>query len=291
MNGNSRRSRNWVFTLNNPTPEAEDVLMSMSCRYMCFGREVAPTTGTPHLQGMVCFSNAKTMSAVCKLTGKCHLEIMRGTPTESRIYCIKDGDYFERGYNTFIYNHLRDLPADSAKQSSDQSERYTTAVELARGGELENIEPELYLKYYGTLSRIARQSSAKPVPLAELDNYWIWGPAGVGKSHAVYQHFPGAYLKQANKWWDGYDGEETIWIDDVDPDQTSWITRFLKIWGDKWAFPAEIKGSSVVLRPKRIIITSNWSIDAMGFKSNDIAAIKRRYAEILMKNREQILFQ
>jgi hypothetical protein len=47
----------YVWTLNNPTPE--EVLSLRGCvgrrgiSYICWGREVAPTTGTPHLQGYV----------------------------------------------------------------------------------------------------------------------------------------------------------------------------------------------------------------------------------------------
>lgn len=44
----------WMFTVPNYTQKEVDVLQRMGkdeCVYMCFGKEIAPTTGTPHLQG------------------------------------------------------------------------------------------------------------------------------------------------------------------------------------------------------------------------------------------------
>ena len=53
------RNRNYCFTFNNyPDTSLVDNLI---CKYIAYSKEVAPTTGTPHLQGYVTFVNAKTV--------------------------------------------------------------------------------------------------------------------------------------------------------------------------------------------------------------------------------------
>lgn len=57
----TKKSRGWCFTLNNYTPEEEETLQDqdlLGYRYMVYGHEIAPTTGTPHLQGYLYYKNA-----------------------------------------------------------------------------------------------------------------------------------------------------------------------------------------------------------------------------------------
>lgn len=50
-NGSLKR---FVFTLNNYGPEDEERIQGhiADFRFAIYGREIAPSTGTPHLQGM-----------------------------------------------------------------------------------------------------------------------------------------------------------------------------------------------------------------------------------------------
>lgn len=53
--------------------------------------------------------------------------------------------------------------------------------------------------------------------LEALDNHWIYGDAGVGKSRMARQRWPNFYTKSPDDhWFTGYNGEETILIDDFD---------------------------------------------------------------------------
>lgn len=59
--GSSQTSRYWGFTWNNYTEDNVQRLLNLSpdlVKYIVFGYEVCPTTGTPHLQGWVEFKNA-----------------------------------------------------------------------------------------------------------------------------------------------------------------------------------------------------------------------------------------
>lgn len=102
MTDNSRNSRRWMFTLNNPTEEEEQHLLSIlgsnETVYGVFGRETAPTTGTRHFQGYVVFRRNKRLGAVKRLLGdRYYLDKARSDSRICREYCIKDGDFVEFG--------------------------------------------------------------------------------------------------------------------------------------------------------------------------------------------------
>ena len=89
-------AKRWCFTLNNYTEE--DItrlnawLVPKICVFAIVGKEVADTTGTPHLQGFAHFRAKKTFRAMQKLLPGAHVEIARGTDYENDVYCRKGGD-------------------------------------------------------------------------------------------------------------------------------------------------------------------------------------------------------
>lgn len=280
MNDRQSRNRNFVFTWNNYPADAEHILRGKQSRYMAFGREVG-ANGTPHLQGMVCFANARTARSVRNSLPGCHIEIMRGTPTQSRTYCSKDGDFVEWG----------DLPVDKVSQSKQQKEEYQFAWDLAKENKIEEVDVELRLRYYRVLKDVAKDFGAKPPDLTTVCGLWVWGEPGIGKSYAVKTRFPDAYRKDASKWWDAYNGESEAWLDDLDPTASGWIARLLKIWADENAFMAQNKGGARYIRPARFIVTSNYRINEMGFNRQDLAAICRRFREVHYTIRGQAIVE
>jgi len=94
-------AKHYVFTLNNYSNEDEAALAALSegseVSYLVFGREVAPTTNTPHLQGYVAFLRRKTLGQARILIPRAHLEVAHGTPKEAASYCKKDGNFEEFG--------------------------------------------------------------------------------------------------------------------------------------------------------------------------------------------------
>lgn len=95
------RAKKWVFTLNNYTAEHVahlSTLFPLVCSYLVFGREIAPETGTRHLQGFAHFVDRKSLlQAVASLGQGSHCEVARGSSLQASIYCKKEADYEEFG--------------------------------------------------------------------------------------------------------------------------------------------------------------------------------------------------
>lgn len=278
---NNNKTRNYVFTINNFTNLDKEQLRELEprCTYLGYAEEhTLPGTGTPHLQGSLTLRNATTIRGLSRIVRRAAFLPMRGTPKQARDYYANPSLPKPPALGLYEYGTC---PMDRQQQAEDQSAKFANAITLARAGKLDEIEPELLVRYYATWQKMAKQGASKPPNLeGNAKCIWIWGPTGTGKSHAVRTRFPNAYLKQANKWWDGYDGEEVVYLEDIDPEFAKWGGRFLKVWADKWTFPGEVKGSTGVFRPEAIIITSNYSIDQMGFRHEDTEALKRRFTEI-----------
>jgi hypothetical protein len=89
--------KHWCFTLNNYTEQDVERLSSplAGVQYIVFGREVG-ASGTPHLQGYVCFRSRKRLQQVISVIGQAHCSATICIQ-QSIEYCKKDGDFIEVG--------------------------------------------------------------------------------------------------------------------------------------------------------------------------------------------------
>lgn len=261
--------RNFIFVLNNwqDKPVEHAALDALPCRFMRYGKEVGET-GTPHLQGTVVFKDPCTLSAAIGKMKGCHVEVCKSLD-ESLIYCAEDGDVTDRGTP----------PVSSAQKGATEKERYKRARDHASRGEFDLIDSDIYVRHLGNLKKIHAESQTQPPQLTELTNQWLYGPPGTGKSSRAFSENPGAYLKGLNKWWDGYSGQSAVIVDDMDPYHKSLAQEF-KVWAHHMPFPAETKGGSLCIRPEKIIVTSNYSIEEVWEDVLTQQAMKRRFTEI-----------
>lgn len=186
-----KNSRNWVGTLNNYTEEERTALLELEgTKYIVVGKEVAPDTGTPHLQFAIFFKSQRSFASVCKKMPRAHWERMKGTQEQAAEYCKKDGDFFEVGA----------FCTPKAKGET-QKIRFERAWELARDGNLDDIDADIKLRFYGTLKRIKHDAMLETV-LGDTESVmqWYYGPSGTGKSRKAREENPEAYLKMCNKW-------------------------------------------------------------------------------------------
>jgi len=138
---------------------------------------------------------------------------------------------------------------------------YNDTLDKAKAGDLDSINSKHYIQYFGTIRKIKTLSMKIPPDLTwksgHQPNQWFFGPTGTGKSYRARQENPGFYLKMNNKWFENYEDEDVILIEDVGKSH-DWMGDFLKIWADRYGFRAEVKQCSVVLRPQKIVVTSNY---------------------------------
>lgn len=185
-----------------------------------------------------------------------------------------------------MYEELGIPPLDPKDKGSKEKERWSKIKLLAQENRLEEIDASVYVRLYGTLKRIAKDHMSPAVSNEATCGIWISGSTGTGKSHVVRTRYPNAYQKPLNKWWDGYQNQEVVHLDEIAPSHTMWITPYLKKWADKWSYPAETKGGAISIRPKLFIVTSNYTIEQMGFSPEDHEAITRRFRQVV-KTRDQ----
>jgi len=265
------RSRSFCFTWNNYDAAAETTIQGLpGLRYIVYGRELAPTTGTRHLQGFLSFTNARTIARVRNLLPGVHVDIARGTAQQNHDYCVKDGDFYEFG----------DMPSARADAGGREQERWELALVNAKASNLEAIPADILLRYYGSIKRIGTDFGPPPPEAPGTTGVWIHGLAGSGKTRAVHDAYPQAFSKDASKWWCGFKGQEVVLLDDIDPSHSSWIARFLKIWGDRYPFTAQQKGGSVLIRPLKFIVTSQYKIEDIFNDTPTREALNRRYVVI-----------
>lgn len=267
----SQRAKHWCFTINNPKKHYRDLDNVKNWTYMIVGNEVGEN-GTPHLQGYVCFENQIYGRNVKRQMPRAHIEMMLGTPSQAAEYCRKDGDYMELG---------EEPEHKGAKGGKATQAKYKRTIELAKKRDLEAIErecPDLYLRHYGTIKRIGMDNPPAVNDQEELKHEWIMGIPGIGKSRMARHENPGYYLKSHNKWWNGYINQEVALIDDLDKDTSKWIGQFLKNWADHYPFQAETKGDNMYIRPKKIVVTSNYTIEELwSYDPVLVEALKRRF--------------
>lgn len=266
------RSRGWCFTLNNHTAEERRAVRHIDCNYIIYGKEVGDK-GTPHLQGYLQFQNKKSFLQIKKLLPRAHLENTRGSIKSNVRYCSKeDPEPFEKGKR----------PADPQEKGRIQKEKWTNLRTLAKEGKLEDISvqnPQIWVQNYKTLKQIASDHVVRPPNLKDCCGLWVHGGFGTGKSHLVRTKYPDAFIKDPNKWWDGYQGEDVVILEDLDPTTASFQGRKFKLWADKYSFKGETKGSSTLwIRPKLFIVTSQYTPEELWPKDEKTcSAIRDRY--------------
>ncbi len=312
---NKHRSRRWGGTVNNYTGEQEnnfrywcDEVARNSPRaqredieYICFGKEKAPTTGTPHLQFYIQFKKNKLKTAeyimrniFCSFA--MNIERYNGSSLQNKLYCSKtrpedtepNEEFYEGG---------------EAKEDSNQGKRtdIDDLKELIINDPLQNLEDLFmgeyfvtYHRYEAGLMRVLSTVMKRKMQKGELPRCngckveWIYGATGVGKSRYAYrdigQNMYNGYLHSQNvfKWWDGYKNHQLVIIDDFQP--SNFKFRELLTIMDRNLHTVEVKHGTALLIANHFIVTSDkppWELYAKTASENNNKLnqlIRRLYA-------------
>lgn len=267
-------SYHYAFTLNNPTEDDYEQLSWVGdyedrIQYLIFQLEMGENE-TVHFQGYVQLKSRTRVTTLKRMISeRAHFEVARGSDKQNYDYCTKQDSRLEepiefgqrkpmsgiRGRNNILESLIQKIH-DEKKQIKDiikDDTSYAATYSRFRNGILDIQN--------WTLSEDVKH-------LDIIENEWISGPTGTGKSHYVMKHYPGYYDKLLNKWWDGYKGEDVILLDDVTPTSFKELQQLLRRWCDKYTVHVEVKGGSMKVRPKKIVVTSNYKLEDM-FKKDE----------------------
>lgn len=266
----TKKYRPWCFTINNWTDDDWERLQQLpvkyAIKYLIYGKEICPTTGTPHLQGYVAFESPILFSSVRKKLPRARLIPAKGEAKANRVYCSKSNDFVEygdmpqQGKRNDI-DTIRDLIKEGA--GMEQIVDKATSYQSMKTG-------EMLLKYK------EKKRDFKPIVK------WYYGATGTGKTRTANEENEGKRIYTAmetSRWFDGYDAHEVLIIDDMRRDFIK-FHNLLKLL-DRYEFRIETKGGSRQMLAKVIIITCPIHPAVMWeAQGEDIAQLIRRIDEI-----------
>ncbi len=264
------RLRNFVFTLNNYDDDHCDLLLNYDCSYVIFGKETAPSTGTPHLQGYMELSAKVSFTVLLRtLPPGIHIERRRGSAKQARRYCMKDGNFVEAG------------TISKQGQRSDMEEIYGMVKAGRSDFELQEALPAVYARSYKAIDRMRLNRRRQQRGFSRMEVLVFVGPPGSGKTREAYNIDPDLYFlpleKKKSLWWDGYLDQETILFDDFYGDIP--YQKLLRLT-DGYKFNVPIKGGFGWKQYTRVILTSNEPVENWYGPFQDLAALKRRITTV-----------
>jgi len=254
--------------LNNYESRDEVEVLNNHSDYHVYGFEVGES-GTPHVQGFVCLKKRMRLTGLKKILPRAHFEVAKGSVTQNVEYCSKELDVIEYGSK----------PADCAI-----ADKWKRTRQLATEGRFEEIPDDMFVRYNNAIKRIRQDHPVHYPALPNCCGEWYSGKSGAGKSSYARETYKDRYyLKPCNKWWDGYQDEEIVLIEDLDKKHEI-LGHHLKLWADHYDFPAEQKGTTVVIRPQKIIVTSQYAIYEIFEDEQTRTALQRRFKEFVVRN-------
>lgn len=268
------RDRGWCFTINNYTESDIRQVRALDYEYLVFGYEIAPKTGTPHLQGYVHFKNPQTFGYVHKRLVRARLTIADGNAQQNRKYCTEDGKFEEYGV----------MPQQGKRTDLEEVSR-----ELIAGNttvdQLVVANPVLYHQYGRTLHRLEDLRLRNQFRTWDCEGVWYYGETGTGKTHRAFNGVPPdpreVYLwNYDGGWQDGYVGQRTVILNEF---RGQIPMSELLMLCDKW--PATVRRRGREPAPflaSKIIVTSSMPPDGVyhNLFDDSIRQLLRRFTVI-----------
>ncbi|AGJ74752.1 replication-associated protein [Dragonfly associated cyclovirus 4] len=268
----NRTVRKFCFTWNNYTEE--DIIktkefLTNNCKYGIFGKEVAPTTGTPHLQGYANLIKPMRFSTIKKhLHNGIHIEKANGSDEDNKRYCSKAGEIFETGN-----------PQSQGKRNDLQSVVDTIQSGTTNIKQIASLHPTAFIKYFRGIKEYLRSVVPIQPRFFKTEVYYYVGLPGTGKSRTALEeaqaHAPDSiYYKPRGLWWDGYQQQKCVIIDDF----YGWIKydEMLKIM-DRYPYQVQVKGGFEEFTSEKLWITTNVDTDFLyKFEGYNTTAFDRR---------------
>lgn len=209
--------------------------------WIIYGKEIAPKTGTPHLQGFIYMRHPQTIKGMVRKCSGPHYEVAYGDDFAQIKYTTKDGSVTEHGTKP-QQGKRNDI--EKVKQMVKEHKTMNEIVFEADSYQAARMA-ELLMKY--------QKAPIREKPYVE----WIIGRSGSGKTRRAIRIAGEDYWISSDnlQWWDGYYGQKSVILDDFRGDMCkfNYLLRLL----DRYPVRVQTKGSSQWLNADKIIITSD----------------------------------
>lgn len=269
--------RNWVLTLNNPTPEdvgrwaaLHDGDDQHKISYFVFQGEVS-ASGTPHYQGYVEFRRATRMRTVKDIFGsRIHCERRMGSGAVAKHYCQKpvaDCDCSKCVDARALPNDGLMVPTlrlefGIARGTAGRPKgNFAKVIAGIREGksvvEMEDEFPATIAMFPDKVNDYAIRMIGERDWAMDIEIFV--GPSGSGKSTTAKLENPGCFHcpwpTGGRWWWPGYAGQEVVVCDEF-RDHCLKLDQLFKFF-DRHPMKVEAKGRSMDMVSRKIVLTTN----------------------------------
>ncbi len=247
-------------------------------QYCIYQTEICPKTEKQHIQFYGELSKQVSIKQIKKYFADdtIHIEKRKGSQKQAITYCSK------------LETRKEGCKPIEIGKKKEQGERtdLSKVKEMVKTGMkttdiLDKIENLNYQTIKGTIllqGLYSKKRTTKPIVI------WIYGTTGIGKTRYVFDNFTDIYTKNETKWYDGYEQNNTLLLDDYRCDFMKFhsLLRLL----DRYTYQVEIKGGSIHINSKYIILTSPKSpLEMWKHRTNeDINQLSRRIDFIINMN-------
>lgn len=227
-------------------------------RFIAYGEETCPDTGTAHYQAYACFTSRVRLSTVTKLFPQCHVEPMRGTLAQNETYCSKEGTFKKLGdeprqgdRNDLLAIRERIEAGERPMTIARTTDSVDTLTTIAR-----------HHAFFTLMHREVEWDKRCSLGFKPPTVYLRVGPPGVGKTRHIKEqhgyHDVWVWASHMGKFFDGYRGEPVVVFEDVQKGaipELAWFKQLLDGQPVRANYKCDPFG--VTFAPSVIYITSN----------------------------------
>lgn len=285
-------SKRWAFTVNNPGDWAPPQFMEEigEPAYMCWQTEVAPQTGTEHVQGYVRFNKRRYFKFVKETFLKrldAHLEIAHGTEEQNKTYCSKEGsrkpDTEPSEYGEYDAKAGQQGRRSDLEDIAEKIKQGVSTVQVAEE------HPGDYIRYHMGIEALASKLQKPPTSPRAVVVFYLWGATGTGKTHRARTQIPDLYeVLPGRDPWGGYGGQTTVLFDEFNWEK--WSIQEMNKYLDKWPCKLDRRYRDSYAEWTRVVICANCPLEANYPGSNRplrLALFRRVTHEIEVHSQEQ----
>lgn len=255
------KHQSFCFTHNNYG--ANDIIRLQNLdwyKYMIFGKEIAPSTGTPHLQGYLWTLEPRTLQQIKrKMPGSAVFAPGKDKgPEYWRTYCSKeDVDMFESGISPSEAEHQDQCP----KGAGARTDLMNLKQAIDDGGNCDSLIDHVdhfntfvhHKKFFFEYQSHKRRRTAYSIPEVHVR----YGPTATNKSRYAWDNTPFDEMFKwdpgMEKWFDGYVGQHTVLFDEFRGQLP--FGQLLTLL-DGYPTKVQTKGGTAHWSPKIIYMTS-----------------------------------